>query len=267
MIDCRDETLALDQTHRTVVWGADTPTSDQEIVRRIAGEHGLVVSSGSGNGQSGIEVNQNGSDIGFLRERARVNGYELYARGGELYFGPMQTELAPQPTLMVYAGRRTNCLSIDITDDAHRADAVRFETAPADGDEPVSEAVTSDLPPMGTEAARGQTSSAGASEWRMERAGGAPEEEVRATARGLANEEAMRLSAQGEADGALYGHVLLTAAPVAVSGIGTRYGGRWYVDTVTHRFSPEGYAQQFRLIRNAYGDDLAGAGGVLSAVL
>ena len=267
LVDCRDETLSLDRTHRTYPWGADASTSDREIAMRIADAHGLTLTAGSGEGQTGITVDQSGSDIAFLRERARVNGYEFYVRAGELHFGPMQTELEPQPTLMVYAGRRTNCLSLDIRDDAHRADAVRFETAPAEGDAAVSEAACSDLPPMGTEAARDRTSAAGSSEWRMQRAGGAPEEEVRATARGIANEEAMRISAQGEADGALYGHVLLTGAPVGVSGIGARYSGRWYVENVSHRFSAEGYTQGFRLIRNAYGDDLADAGGVLANVL
>jgi len=53
-----------------------------------------------------------------------------------------------------------------------------------------------------------------------------------------------------------------------VDGVGDRYGGIWFVDTVRHRFSTEGYRQSFNLLRNAYGDNLgSGAGGLLDGVL
>jgi hypothetical protein len=53
-----------------------------------------------------------------------------------------------------------------------------------------------------------------------------------------------------------------------VDGIGRRYGGIYYVDTVNHRFDIDGYRQTFTLLRKAYGDNLESSdGGVLSAVL
>ena len=77
----------------------------------------------------------------------------------------------------------------------------------------------------------------------------------------------MKIKATGELDGALYGHVLRVGEPVGVDGIGQRYGGVYYVDTVDHVFDTSGYRQSFQLLRNAYGDNLEEAGGVLAGVL
>ena len=65
-------------------------------------------------------------------------------------------------------------------------------------------------------------------------------------------------------------HVLRVGLPVPVDGLGNRLSGIYYVDKVSHRFSFEGYKQQFTLLRNAYGDnldDVLGLGSVLSGVL
>jgi phage protein D len=55
-----------------------------------------------------------------------------------------------------------------------------------------------------------------------------------------------------------------------VTGVGDTFSGRWYVDSVTHKFSADGYRQAFTLVRNGVGDDSppAGAlGGLLGGVL
>ena len=75
------------------------------------------------------------------------------------------------------------------------------------------------------------------------------------------------MHAEGELDGSLYGHVLNVGLPVGVDGVGERYGGIYFVDQVRHQFNSEGYRQTFALLRNAYGDNLAGAGGLLAGVL
>ncbi|NTU41592.1 MAG: hypothetical protein HGA78_00770, partial [Nitrospirales bacterium] len=91
--------------------------------------------------------------------------------------------------------------------------------------------------------------------WNLERPAGATASERRARAQAKADEAAWKLQAEGELDGALYGHVLLTNRTVAVDGVGETYGGVWYVDEVKHEFTADGYRQTFRLIRNATGDD------------
>ena len=72
----------------------------------------------------------------------------------------------------------------------------------------------------------------------------------------------MRVRAEGELDGTLYGHVLLPGLPVAVDGLGDWLGGVYYVDRVSHRFDLNGYRQQIRLLRNAYGDNIDAGPGV-----
>jgi hypothetical protein len=83
----------------------------------------------------------------------------------------------------------------------------------------------------------------------------------------MANEQSMKIKVDGELDGSLYGHVLLTGQPVGVDGVGERYSGTYYVDAVTHRFDVNGYRAGFRLLRNAYGDDLGASDNPLAGIL
>ena len=73
-------------------------------------------------------------------------------------------------------------------------------------------------------------------------------EEARARAQAKANENAWKVKANGELDGFLYGHVLLTHKLVGVYGVGETY-------TVSHTFDQNGYRQSFNLLRNATGQD------------
>ena len=75
-------------------------------------------------------LSQDATPIVFLRERAKANGYELIFAEGKVYFGPMRLDGEAQAPIMVYAGRSTNCLSLEIVDDGQRPDAVRFDHAP-----------------------------------------------------------------------------------------------------------------------------------------
>jgi hypothetical protein len=101
----------------------------------------------------------------------------------------------------------------------------------------------------------------------MSRQGGRNESELQARAQRQANENALRVRAEGDLDGTQYGHVLQVGLPVAVDGVGNWLEGVYYVDSVNHRFSAEGYNQGFTLLRNAYGDNVPTAGSVLAGVL
>ncbi len=266
-VQCQDRSLALDREHVRTVWGADAPTDDQTILRAVLARHGLALDPESGPGLSGLVVNQDATDIQFLHDRAEANGYELIFYGSMVYFGPMRVDADPQATIMVYAGRSTNCYRFSARADGHQPDRVVFDVAAATGAERVERVVEPDLPLMGTEPA--DSGGAGLSDfaWRMTRQGGANEEELVARAQGKANELAMKVKGEGELDGSLYGHVLKVGQPVGVDGVGDWLGGVYYVDTVSHRFSIDGYRQSFRLLRNAYGDNLAGLGSLLAGVL
>jgi phage protein D len=266
-VECQDDSLQLDRQHIREAWGSEAPTTDQEILTSILGNYGLSLNADSGAGQGNLVINQDETDITFLRRRAEANGYDLIFREGSVYFGPMQLAAEPQATIMVYAGQSTNCLRFDVSDDGHQADQVSFDRAETAGQGTISETVAPDLPLLGNEPATGQGDGLPEFAWRMSREGEMGEEEWRARAQRRANDLSLRVKAEGELDGSLYGHVLQVGLPVGVDGVGGRYGGIYFVDTVNHVFNLDGYRQSFSLLRNAYGDNLESAGGLLSGVL
>ena len=268
-VEVQDDSAALNREQMRRVWGDDAPITDLAILIELISPLPLSIDPNSNDGQSARSLSQDATPIQFLRERAQANGYELIFAQGQVYFGPLQLEGDPQATIMVYAGSATNCLNWAIADDAQKPDAVGFELAPRDeGVDPVVESVTPDLPLLGTTEASAEGAGLGTpSIWRISKEGDEPEEATRARAQALANENSFKIRATGELDGSLYGHVLHAGALVRVDGTGERYGGLYYVDKVTHTFTPDGYRQQFELIRNATGDsDSPGAAPLSSAI-
>lgn len=273
VVECQDSSIALDRLHRRRAWGGDAPTSDTEILSEVLGRYpdlspysknGVT----NGTGQTGLVINQDSTDIVFLRERAECNGYELIFSEGMVYFGPWRVDATPQSTIMVYAGASTNCNSFNSTSDGHQPEVVMTEAAENTGQGVVQQSIESNLPLMGTESAA--SSDAGLDEfaWIMNRSGESDEETLTAAAQNKANELAMKVKAEGELDGTLYGHVLRVGEPVGVDGVGEWLGGIYYVDSVSHVFNFDGYVQNFKLLRNAYGDNLeSGVGSVLSGIL
>jgi len=266
-VECRDQSLALDREHVRKVWGGDEPTSDSDVVGEIVEGHGLGLHADSGQGLSNLTLSQNSTDIQFLKSRAEANGYELIFERGEVYFGPMRVDAEPQATILVYAGPDTHCYSLTVHADAHQPDKVAFDTAAAEGAESIAQVIEPDLTPLGPEPASSAGSDLKDFVWRLDRQGSSNEEELAARALGKANELAMKVKAEGELDGSLYGHVLRVGQPVPVDGVGDWLSGTYYVDQVTHTFNLEGYRQAFTLLRNAYGDNIAGGAGPLAGVL
>lgn len=272
-VECQDESLQLDRTHRRKAWGTEqVPTSDLQILTEVLSAYAPLARDGQGAaGQSGlINLNQDGTDIAFLKSRADANGYELRFRGGTVYFGPMRLQGQPQDTLLVYAGADTNCLSLNATTDSHQADAVAFDVPAKTGAASAEHTVPPDLPVLGTthatSAARGLTPFT----WKLSGEAGADETRLKAQAQRKANEfDIQKVQAEGELDGTLYGHVLLAGQLVPVDGLGDRFSGTYYVDSVTHTFNAQGYRQRFKLLRNAFGDNgssVPSLAGALSAI-
>jgi len=263
----QDESAALDREQMRTIWGDTAPMSDRDILTVLVAPLGLSVDAESGTGQSSRSLSQDATPIVFLRERAAANGYDLMFSEGKVYFGPKRLEGEAQAPILVYAGRATNCLSLDITDDGQRPDAVRFDHAPQqDGAQAVTETLTADVPALGTTPVAEEGAALGTpSVWRVSKEGDETEEELRARAQALVNEHSFRIRANGEIDGSLYGHVLRAGKTVTIDGTGARYGGTYFADKVVHRFSPDGYRQQFELMRNATGEDSGPLGPLSSA--
>ncbi len=264
---CQDHSLALDRLHVNERWGEDVPTTDGQIALAIAQRHGLLMLGTPGAGQTVRDLNQNTTDIRFLQGRALANGYEVIFREGRMYFGEMRLDAEAQPTILVYAGPDTNCISFSIQDDGHMPDRVAYQVAAEMGTDSPVEEVEPNLRVLGRDAVHSSHSGLNDFVWRPHRRGVSDDVQMRAMAQQMANEQSMKIKVQGELDGSVYGHVLLTGEPVGVDGIGERYSGTYYVEGVTHRFDGNGYRAEFRLLRNAYGDDLGEFQNPLAGIL
>lgn len=255
-VQAQDESIALDREHLRRNWSReDRSITDGQIARQIAAAHGLQARVETGLTHTSLNCDQ--TAIQFLQGRAEANGFELHVRDGVLHFGAAQLGGTPQPTIMVYAGRATNCLRFDIRHDGHLPDRVRLTRAAERGEQADEETAAPDLPLLGRVAADSAGVGLPPFVWTLPRPLGATLAEARARARGRANEAAWKVIAEGELDGGLYQHVLLTHRTVAVDGVGDTYGGLYYVDQVGHTFNAGGYRQTFRLLRNALGANLA----------
>lgn len=264
-VEGQDESLTLDREHVRRVWStAAEPKSDGDIASEIAQAHGLAADTEAG--LTNRNLGQDGTAVKLLQARAEANGFEFFVRAGTLHFRPPRLDGDPQPTIMVYAGLATNCLRFTTTFDGHRPDEVRVLRAAETGTGDDDVTVTPDLPLLGTD----PVTSEGAGDafvWVLQQPAGATPDEVSARAQAAANRNAWKLTAEGELDGVLYGHVLLSHEVVVVDGVGETYGGRYYVDEVEHKFSMDGYRQTFKLLRNALGAEPVAAGGGASTVL
>ena len=254
VVTCQDETILLDREHIRKTWSTeDEPMTDGEIAQEVAGEHNLDVEADDG--LSNVSLSQDSTHIKLLRARAEANGYDLYTREGKLYMKPPQLDEDPQPSIMVYAGSRTNCLRFAVTHDGHRPDEVGVIRAAQTGTEIEQETFTPTLTVLGRTAATSENAGLAPFVWQMQRPAGSSMEEARARAQAKANDNAWKVTAEGELDGTRYGHVLLTHKPVGVYGVGDTYSGLYYVDMVSHLFSQTAYRQSFKLLRNATGQD------------
>ncbi len=264
---CQDDSLKMDRLHVEQPWPEDGTITDGQIATQIIQRHNLQLDGTPGEGQTVQELNQNTTDIRFLKKRADANGYEIIFREGKVYFGDMRLEAySIQPTILVYAGNDTNCISFNIQDDGHKPDRAAYQVAAEVGPNNPPVEVTPNLRELGTEPLGG-ASGLDDFTWRPQRQGVNDDTQMEAVAQQAVNEANMKIKVDGELDGSLYGHVLRTGELVGVDGLGERYSGTYYVDSASHRFDVNGYRVSFKLLRNAYGDDLAESSSSLAGVI
>lgn len=262
-VTVQDETLLLDREYLQLnLSSASAPQTDGEIAGQIAARYNLRAVTATG--LSNTNLNSDRTAINLLQDRARANGFEFFVRDGTLYFQPPQLQGQPQSTIMVYAGRATNCLRFSTRFDGHKPDQIQVIRAAERGTDIDDQTLSSDLHLLGTRAVTSDDQGLLPFVWTLRSPNGATGAETTARAQASANENAWKLIAEGELDGTLYGHVLKTHETVRVDGVGDTYGGVYYVDEVRHVFNMDGYRQTFKLLRNAVGDQPAGQSDVLA---
>lgn len=201
---------------------------------------------------------QRGTDIQFLQQLAKRNGYECFvdlndAGDPEGHFHPPKHDDQPQGTLTVNMGAATNvnkfrarfdmlgpakakATTLDPDDkSAQKGQADDATQADGMGDEP---SVPADRPRTVLLSQLG-----------MAQAG-----EVQRYAQAVVDRSSWSIVAEGEVNTVAYGGVLKAKQPVMVRGVGRTFSGRYYVERVLHTIASDGtYVQRFTLKRNATG--------------
>ena len=216
---------------------------------------------------------QRESDMQFLKRLALRNGFECYVQGDTGYFKNLDLDSPPQPLLSVQFGEQTvvNRLSIEVNAltpvnvSMSQIDKVSKEVLEANIE-------SSQQTSLGSRNAAGQLAAG------MEPAGlrvnrntatGTPE--MTALCQGIYHKGEWFVTVQGEIAGNQYGHVLKARQNITIRGIGETYSGIYYVSSVTHLFSAEGYKQFFTGKRNALmpsgSEDFSSSAGMLAGML
>lgn len=202
-------------------------------------------------------VTQRGTDIQFLRQLARRNGFECYVELNpdngviEGHFHPPQLDRKPQGVLSVNMGEATNANSFSARYDMLRPTTAKV-TGVDIGSQSNQQAQTNSLslnslgkqPALNGDRPRRVL---------LSRTGMDQTGELQTYAQSVVDQSAWAITAEGELNTVAYGGILRAKRPVNVRGTGRQFSGTYYVQRVHHTFTGDGYTQRFTLRRNALG--------------
>lgn len=198
---------------------------------------------------------QQGTDLAFLRELAKRNGFVFYIEPtlvpgvNTAYWGPDNRLGVAQPALTMNMGPDTNVdKPINFSYDALGPEEPQITII-----EPLTKLaipipVPGGLrPPLARNPAKPLRKTL-----RRDTANLNP---VQAALRGLASQSGSSdaVNASGEVDSLRYGRALRSRRLVGVRGVGQSYDGNYYVQMVTHRIKIGEYKQSFTLVREGLG--------------
>jgi phage protein D len=233
--------------------------SDSDIASAIFSEHGFtakVKSSQPARSENEQRTMQRGTDIQFLRQLSKRNGYECYvetAPTGEVegHFHPPATDQKPQGVLTVNMGQDTNVSAFAVRHDMLRPTTVKMKGLDLDSlsDQPAeSQRQTDNNLGRGAAAPADRPRVVLLTGSGLSKAG-----ELQTAAQAVVDRSGWAIGAEGELNASTYGAVLRAKRPVLVRGVGRVFGGTYYVERVLHIFSGDGWKQRFTLRRNALG--------------
>jgi phage protein D len=262
--------FAADMTQCTLaIWGMDASVlmdreeklkdwpnkKDSDIAAEVFSQYGLTPETEATaviHDEAISTTIQRETDIQFLRRLALRNGFECYVEGTTGYFRSPQLNASPQPLLAVHFGDETNVQQFSLDVNALMpANVAMFQI----------DRVTKEMLDVTTETSQqpalGETDASGLLTAGMNPgvvvvggvvATGHPE--MTALCQGLYDQGSWFVTGEGSVAANDYGHVLKARQTVIIKGVGETYSGIYYVTHVTHAFTPEGYAQSFRVKRN-----------------
>jgi phage protein D len=231
-----DGAALLDRTERLRAW---PDKKDSDIAGAIFTEYALTPTVDATSPVHGAAVStivQRETDLQFLRRLARRNGFECFVEDGNGYFRAPPPPTDSQPVLAVHFGEQTTVAAFAVRLDARTpTDIGMFQLDRAEKTM-LSTMVTSGLSP--TEAFVAMNASTGLAE-------------MQPLCQSLYDRSDWFVTGEGVVDGIRYGNVLRPRRPVTIKGVGERHSGVYAVSHVTHTIDAGGYAQRFRVKRNA----------------
>ena len=248
-----DGSVLLDRTERLRAW---PDKKDSDIAGEIFAEYALTPTvdvTSPVHGSAVSTIVQRETDLQFLRRLARRNGFECFVENGNGYFRAPPPPTDPQPVLAVHFGEQTTVAAFAIRLDARtptdigmfqldRTEKTVLSTIVTDTRQrALGDTVARDLLPSGlspAEAFVAMNASTGLAE-------------MRPLCQSLYDRNDWFVTGEGVVDGIRYSNVLRPRRPVTIKGVGERQSGVYAVSHVTHTIDAGGYAQRFRVKRNA----------------
>jgi hypothetical protein len=234
--------------------------SDSDIVRTILGRYaryGLrpaVTATSVRPQQNQIIPTQQGTDLSYVQELARRNGFVFYVEPTRVpgvttaHWGRQDFQTTPQPALSINMDAETNVESLNFTFDALAPAAPQVKILEPTTRTTIPIPVPSGLrPPLARRPADSLRRTVPRDTANLDASHAAVEAAATATA------SADAVTGSGRLDAVRYGHVLRARQLVGVRGIGNSYDGAYYVKQVTHSIKPGEYKQSFTLSREGLG--------------
>jgi phage protein D len=200
---------------------------------------------------------QRGTDIQFLQQLARWNGFEVYVETNGLtgavegHFHAPRLTLPPQGVLLVNMRDATNVNNFNARFDMLRPATAQATNLDVESREPQQARVDSSrLTALGRE-----TTLTAQQQRRvlLYQTGLTRTGEAQTYAQAVVDQSALAIIADGELNTVAYGGLLHAKRPIDVYGAGETFSGTYYVERVQHILTPDSYKQNFMLRRNAVG--------------
>ena len=224
---------------------------DSDIAARIAGDAGLTPDTIDTGVTHDYVIQTNQTDLEFLQERGRRIQYETVVYDKTLFFRPVKNDQSEVLTLTMddhllefrprlSTARQASDVSVRCWDPKQKKEIVGKAQA---GDESSTMGGKKNGSKI-TQAAFGSSVDALSAQPLMTQA------EADQIATALLNRNSLSLI---EGEGLCYGRTDLRAGKVIkIDGVGTRFGGQYYVTDALHHYSAQdGYRTQFQVRRNA----------------
>ena len=250
-----DATAAMNTQEKLKSWPNQ---KDSDIAGQIFSNYSLipvVTATSVVYTQTISTIVQRETDIRFLKRLAQRNGYECFVEAGKGFFRPPDLRSPPQKVLAAHFGDDTNLAGFQAEVNATRPATVEMnQFDPLTREERNAKAQTVDWRQLGKTPALSVYSSPVKTGLQFARNGVAAfPQQMQAMTQAMTNENGWLVEAEGEILSELYGAVLRPRRLVTIKGVGERFSGVYYVTNVRHNFSPFGYTQRFRAVRNALG--------------